>query len=105
MIRHVALFEFKEGLAEERVAELMNTFHTFLKTIPGLRSVSWGRNNSPEGLDRGFLHGFVMDIDDAGARDAYLNHPDHVAFATEEFLPELQNGRDSVVVFDYQLEE
>ena len=104
MIRHVALFQFKDGLGDERIAELMNTFHTFVATIPGLRSVSWGRNNSPEGLDKGFMHGFVMDVDDARARDGYLNHPDHVAFATEVFLPELENGRDSVVVFDYEVE-
>ena len=103
MIRHVALFKFKEGLGEERIAELMNTFHTFVEKLPGLRSVSWGRNNSPEGLDKGFMHGFVMDIDDDDARAKYLNHPDHVAFATETFLPALENGRESVVVFDYEV--
>jgi hypothetical protein len=103
MIKHVALFQFRKGLGEERIAELMNTFHEFVRTMPGLRSVSWGRNNSPEGLDKGFMHGFVMEIDDAEAREDYLNHPDHVTFAEEVFVPELANGRDSIVVFDYDV--
>jgi hypothetical protein len=56
-----------------------------------------GVNSSPEGLNQGFTHGFVMAFDDATARDEYLVHPDHEK-VKERFLPLVEN----VLVFDFE---
>ena len=71
--------------------------------MPGAISVSGGVNVSPEGLDQGFRHGFVMDFESTAARDAYLAHPDHVAFAEGRINPALAEGRESIVVFDFEV--
>jgi hypothetical protein len=36
------------------------------------------------------------------ARQRYLEHPAHVAFARETVIPSLERGLDSVLVFDYE---
>jgi len=42
--------------------------------------MEWGTNNSPENLNKGFTHGFVLTFKTEKDRDAYLVHPDHKAF-------------------------
>ncbi len=105
MIRHVVLMQFAESTAPETINEIFSGFGGLVHKIDGARAVTSGENVSPEGLDRGYRHGFVMDFDDAAARDAYLEHPDHVAFAEGTVIPALAAGRDSIVVFDYEIEE
>jgi hypothetical protein len=39
-----------------------------------------GINVSPEGLDKGFTHCFILTFKSEKDRDAYLVHPDHKAF-------------------------
>jgi hypothetical protein len=89
----------------ETMNEIFAGFGALAAKMTGARRFSGGANVSPEGLDRGFTHGFVMDFDSAQARDAYLAHPDHVAFAEGTVIPALEAGRDSIVVFDYEIGE
>ena len=69
--------------------------------IPGLVSFSAGPNTSPEGRTLGFTHGFVMDFEDAAARDAYLPHPKHQEAAAH--LRAIREPENGVLVFDYDL--
>ena len=46
--------------------------------------------SSPEGLDQGYTHGFVMTFADATARDSYLKHPDHEKFKAAALPHELE---------------
>ena len=64
-------------------------------------SFSYGRNNSPENLDRGFNYGFVMEFRNEIDRDFYISHPDHQKIATNEILPLLEDGINSVIVLDF----
>ena len=57
-----------------------------------------GVNNSPENLNHGFTHSFLLTFENAAARDVYLPHPSHAAFG--ELLKEL-NAVADVFVFDY----
>lgn len=105
MIRHVVLLQFAESTTPETINEIFSGFGGLVHKLSGARTVTYGENVSPEGLDRGYRHGFVIDFDDAAARDAYLEHPDHVAFAEGTVIPALAAGRDSIVVFDYEIPE
>jgi len=105
MLRHVVLFQFAPKTTEDDIGRIFAGFDALVKKLPGVRGMTSGRNTSPEGLDRGFRHGFVMDFDSARARDAYLAHPEHAAFAENVVFPALAAGRDSVIVFDCELEE
>ena len=48
--------------------------------IPGITSLNWGTNVSPEHHDKGFTHCFVLTFASAKDRDTYLTHDEHKAF-------------------------
>ena len=81
-LRHVVLFGFKEGTTEADIQEIARRFAELRDLIPGISDFEWGENNSPEGKNQGRSHGFTLTFDSEEARDAYLPHPDHVAFAS-----------------------
>jgi len=105
MLRHIVLLQFAESTSTETINEVFAGFDGLVQKLPGARSITSGVNVSPEGLDRGYRHGFVMDFDSPEARDAYLAHPDHVAFAEGTVIPALAAGLDSIAVFDYEIAE
>ena len=102
MIRHCVFLRFKNDIAEETIDELLADFALMKNVMPGIREVASGRNNSRENLDRGFRHGFTMDLDDEAAREAYLSHPSRAALA-ERILPSLEGGLEGVMVVDISL--
>ena len=95
-LRHIVMFRFREGTSEESVAEVVAGFGALAHKIGGITHFEWGANNSPEGKDKGLTHCFMLDFTDAAARDAYLPHPTHVAFANS-----LGGVVEDVCVFDY----
>jgi len=99
MIKHCVLFRFRKDVQESTIADIMTRFEQLVGTIPGVQKVSAGTNVSPEGLDHGHKHGFVMDIESELLRDAYLIHPEHTAIS-EDLLPLLEGGIAGVTVFD-----
>lgn len=101
-IVHLALFQWKPTLSEQELAALRQGFAALQTVIPDIKSFRWIRNNSTEGLDKGFQEGICLEFDDAQARQRYLEHPAHVAFARENVIPALARGLDSVLVFDYE---
>lgn len=96
MVRHVVLFKFKDGTPAEALRRIEAEFAALQERIPGIRAFEWGVNASPEKLDQGFTHCFVVTFDDAAARDAYLPHPAHKAFV-DVLRPHL----DKALVVDY----
>ncbi|WP_425396908.1 Dabb family protein [Aeoliella sp.] len=98
MIRHVVLFEFKEDAPAEKVAEIEKAFAALPEKIEEIADLEWGKNNSPEGLNKGFTHCFLISFDSEADRAAYLPHPDHKAFANL-LRPHLKD----VLVVDYTL--
>lgn len=101
-IIHLALFQWKPTLSEQELAALRQGFAALQAVIPDIKSFRWIRNNSIEGLDKGFQDGICLEFADAQARQRYLEHLAHVAFAQETVIPALACGLDSVLVFDYE---
>ena len=81
-IRHVVCFKCKEDATKEQVAKVEKAFEDLKKKkkIAEIEKLEWGTNNSPEGLNKGFTHCFILSFADEKARDAYLPHPAHKAF-------------------------
>lgn len=77
---HVVSLKFKEAATLEQIKEVEIAFQDLKKKIPQIVSMEWGTNNSPENLNKGFTHGFVLTFKTEKDRDAYLVHPDHKAF-------------------------
>ena len=97
-VKHVALFKFKEGTSQEQIDKVLEALMDLTESIPGIEDYVAGTNSSPEGLNKGLTHGFVMTFTDAAARDAYLPHPEHERVKAE-VLPFI----DDVVVFDFEI--
>ena len=80
VLRHAVFFSFKEDTAEEDVAGVADAFAALPSRIEEIIDFQWGVNNSPEGLDDGFTHCFLLTFKDEAGRAVYLPHPAHKAF-------------------------
>jgi hypothetical protein len=77
---HVVSLKFKPGATPEQIGLVEKAFEGLKQKIPGIKSLNWGTNVSPEKHDRGFTHCFVLTFANEKDRDAYLVHEDHKAF-------------------------
>jgi hypothetical protein len=77
---HCVSFKFKEGVTDAQKKEVVNAFAALKQSIPQIRSLDYGTNISPEKLDKGFTHMWVLTFDNKTDRDAYLVHPEHKKF-------------------------
>lgn len=79
-LKHVVSFKFKESAAPADIKKVEEAFKGLKKKIGVIRSYDWGTNNSPEGLNKGFTHCFILTFDNDADRKTYLDHPDHKEF-------------------------
>ena len=79
-IRHVVHFKFKKDADSAAVKKVEDAFAALKSKISQIESLEWGTNVSPEGLDKGYTHCWIVTFKDGKDRDAYLVHPDHKAF-------------------------
>lgn len=80
-LRHIVLFGFKPNTTSAEITEIARRFAALRDLIPGISGFEWGANNSPEGKNQGLTHCFTLTFESEDARDAYLPHPDHLAFS------------------------
>jgi hypothetical protein len=99
VLRHVVLFKFKDTSTAEDVKKVEGAFADLAKKLPEIKGYEWGKNNSPENLNQGLTHCFLLSFSSEKDRDTYLVHPDHKAFG-KVLGPHL----DKVTVVDYWTE-
>lgn len=95
-LRHVVLFKFTESSTPEDIRRIEEAFASLPSQIDEIKDFEWGTNNSPEGLDKGFTHSFLVTFDSEEGRDIYLPHPAH-----QEFVDIVGPHVDDVLVLDY----
>lgn len=95
-LRHVVLFGWKATANKDSIEIAIKTFGELPKQIKTIKNYEWGVNNSPEKLNQGLTHCFVLTFSSVKDRDDYLVHPTHIAFT--KLLP---NILDKVTVVDY----
>ena len=95
-IRHVVCFKFKSEAKPEEIQKVEKAFSALKDKIEGILSMEWGKNNSPEGLNKEFTHCFIVTFENAKAREVYLPHSEHKAFVTI-----LKPILDDVFVIDF----
>jgi hypothetical protein len=96
LLRHVVLFKFKDGTDPAKVKEIEDAFRALPGKIPTVIGFECGTNCSPEKLDQGFTHCFLVTFRDEAGRAVYLPHPAHKAFV-EVLKPHL----DKALVIDF----
>ncbi len=77
---HVVTLKLKEGTTPDQIKAVETAFVALKTKIPGITSLHWGTNVSPEHHDKGFTHCFVLTFASEKDRDTYLNHAEHKAF-------------------------
>jgi len=97
-VKHIALLKFKAGTTQEQIDQIMADLLELSESVDGIEDYVGGLNNSPEGLNDGFTHGFIMTFGNGAGRDAYLPHPAHESFKAT-VLPHVER----VVVFDFDV--
>ena len=96
VLRHVVLFKFVDSAKPDDVKKVENAFRALKGKIKLIKDFEWGTNTSPENLNQGLTHCFLVTFSSDKDRDEYLVHPDHKAFV-EVLKPFL----DKVTVIDY----
>ena len=87
-VRHIVLVKFTPGLSDEEIAPLWEELRAIEGKVDGLGAICAGRSESPEKIERGYMHGFTVDFRDWEALAAYQEHPDHRALALK-LLPRI----------------
>lgn len=96
VLRHAVFFKFKETSTDEQVTEVVDAFRALPGKIESIIDFAWGVNNSPEELNDGLTHCFLLTFKDAAGRAEYLPHPAH-----KEFGDVLRPHMERVFVIDY----
>lgn len=99
MIRHIVLIKFKPDVSEDTISSLFAELRDIEKQVSGIRDIISGRSESPEKIERGYMHGFVVDFDDWDALERYQTHPDHKALGGK-LVENAVGGLDGILVLD-----
>ena len=96
VLRHVVLFQFKEGTGAEDIRKIENAFSALPSKIDAIYDFEWGTDVSVENRQKGFTHCFVVSFLSEADRDVYAKHPAH-----QEFGELLEPYLGDVLVIDY----
>lgn len=99
MIRHIVLIRFRPDITEPAINAIFADLHAIKAKLPGVLAITSGRSESPEQIERGYLHGFVADFADWPGLAAYQAHPDHRRVGAA-LVAGAVGGINGILVFD-----
>ncbi|MCB9994611.1 MAG: Dabb family protein [Hyphomicrobiaceae bacterium] len=99
MIRHIVLIRFRPEISEDEIGALWAELREIDGKIPGLLDIKAGRSESPEKIERGYMHGFMVDFSSWEGLAAYQAHPEHKKFGAR-LVASAAGGLDGLLVFD-----
>lgn len=98
VLRHVVMFEFSKSATPANIQKIEASFAALPQKIREIKGLEWGTNCSPEGLNQGLTHCFILTFSSDKDRDAYLIHPAHKAFGAS-----LGKNVEKVTVVDFRV--
>jgi hypothetical protein len=99
MIQHCVFLRLKASTTADQKQAVYDAIAALKDVIPGILDIKFGQNVSPEGLNGGFLDGFIVTFENVEARDAYLPHPQHVEVG-DQIINLTDGGLAGILVFD-----
>lgn len=99
MIRHIVLTKFKSDVSEETIKGIYDRLATLADKLPGAANFTGGRSESPEQIERGYMHGFVIDFDSWAALQTYADNEEHKALGGQ-LVANAVDGIDGILVLD-----
>ncbi|KAH6622986.1 hypothetical protein F5144DRAFT_582058 [Chaetomium tenue] len=103
-VTHIVLFKFKDDVKPEAVKDACLKIPSLKDTCvhpttkqPYILSLKSGKDNSPEGLQGGLTHGFVVEFASAEDRDYYVkSDPGH-----QDFIKSFAGVLEKITVLDF----
>ena len=86
MIRHTVVFRLKHAAGSAAEAAFLEDA-LILADIPGVEKFERLKQVSPK---NDYRFGFSMEFADQAAYSGYNDHPDHVAFVRDRWIPEVE---------------
>lgn len=86
MIRHTVVFRLRHEKGSAAEQAFLDAAMV-LRSIPGVKAFEQLRQVS---LKNDYTFGFSMEFADEAAFAGYNDHPDHVAFVRDRWLPEVE---------------
>ncbi len=99
MIRHIVLTKFKPDVSEDTIRDIYDGISGLAEALPGAANFTGGRSESPEQIERGYLHGFVIDFDNWDALQTYADNEDHKVLGGQ-LVANAVGGIDGILVLD-----
>ena len=102
MLKHKVYLELQDSITGEKISELKKQLMS-LELIDGVSGFKWYKNNSEEGLSKGFAYCFEFNFQSHQTRNIYIQHPKHKKVVEQYLIPNLKNNLDSILVFDHEI--
>lgn len=87
MIRHTVVFTLKHPASSAEEGAFLHDARV-LAAIPGVEAFEQLRQVSTK---NDYAFGFSMEFADQAAYQAYNDHPDHIAFVRDRWVPEVRD--------------
>lgn len=94
-VNHMVWVRFRADVPEARIAEIEATLRQLPERVPGVQSMTMGRNFTDRA--NGCTHGISVILDDKAALERYAVDPFHVAVARA-----LRENCDVLMALDYE---
>jgi hypothetical protein len=78
-VLHIVLLRMRPDAQHEAIEVALDAARDMAAAVPGVLAVVAGPDLSVEGAADGHTHAVVVTLADVAARDAYLDHPAHLA--------------------------
>ncbi|PPC79369.1 hypothetical protein WH50_19250 [Pokkaliibacter plantistimulans] len=95
MVQHKLFVRFKPDVTELQIDHVCQSLAELAHSLSSIPAFRYGTNISPENLNKGLNHYFLLTFKDETERNRYLIHPGHKALQ-EVFDPMI----DDIMVFD-----
>ena len=99
---HCVFFRRRADVSDKALLALYGEFDHFVNGFDGASAFRAGPNESPEGHDKGFRDGFIIEFENPKARDTYLVDSEHTALGAR-LVAMIEGGTDGLFVFDLAL--
>lgn len=100
MIKHCVFIRFHPDVSMAQRAALYHSLQKLEAQLTGWLGFVAGNNVTSElGMDKGYNGGFIINFQDAAAREAYLQNPDHQQIG-QQLVAAAMDGLEGIMVFD-----
>jgi hypothetical protein len=96
----MVVVRFKQTTPSKQIDGFMDQLRQYWSRVPGITYHAAGPYSSPEGLNQGYTHGFLVTFSSPTARDKYLVDPEH-----ERLVSLIMPTLDGVLAFDFEVPE